>query len=767
MIYRYVIKIYGIVQGVGFRPYVYNLAIKNSVKGWVSNEGSSLVIDIEGSREKIRKVLLAIVKNPPTMAKIKRIKGKRQEVVSYSNFIIKESEISEDSEKYLLGDIAICGDCLEEINNENSIWYNYPFTSCTNCGPRYSIMNTFPYDRDTTNMEEFVMCERCREMYKAPKNRRFHAQTISCPNCGPIITVTNNKGDVIKCKDEIQYTRELIKCGKILVIKGIGGFHLCCNAFDNMAVEKLRNRKNRPHKPFALMMKDIDTVKQYVEVSYIEEELLKSPAAPIVLLKVKKDKPIRKISENVAPKMKYLGIMLPYTPLHHLLFKEGVECLVMTSGNISGGTVEYNNAKALDNLSHIGDYFLIHNRNINIPIDDSVAKVIKDKVVISRIGRGYAPYYIDLDIEKNILALGSEMKNTFALSSNEVALLSQYTGDLKNFGVYEEYIHSINNMKKLLNYEPNYVVVDKHPGFIYRGYKQKNLTKVLEVQHHFAHMASSMVEHHINHEVIGVIYDGVGYGDDGQLWGGEFFIGDRKNYQRVCQYKYIKIQGGDKATEKIYKIALSFIEEIQHKEIKGYAMEEVRKYLKENLQEKEIEVRLKNHKLSLENNVNCYRTSSVGRIFDAVASILGIRQEISYDGQGAIELEMLVVKGIKESYNYSVFEEKGFRYIDILPAIEGIIMDKRSGVSVEITATKFHNTLINITVDMVKIISSATGLYSVVLSGGVFENRYLLENITNKLEDESFKVYFNEKIPINDSGISVGQLAMAKEIIEG
>lgn len=768
MLFRYVIKVYGIVQGVGFRPYAYNLAIKNNVKGWVSNDGSSLILDLEGKRESIRNFLTEISKNPPPMSRIRNITSVRESLINYRDFTIRKStNKGEEGRNYLLSDIAICEDCIKETKDKESTWYEYPFTSCTNCGPRYSIINNIPYDRETTNMDIFEMCKECRDKYESPENRRFHAQTISCPHCGPVLTLMDNRGKVIKCDNELQYVRGLIKAGNIIAIKGIGGFHLCCDGFNAIAVETLRKRKNRPDKPLALMMKDMETIKKYVQVSIKDEEVLKSPAAPIVLLKIKENKSLRPIAENVAPRMNYLGIMLPYTPLHHLIFKEGLEALVMTSGNLSGGTVEYDNERALKKLGQVADYFLINDRAINIPIDDSVTKVINNKLVISRIGRGYAPYYIDLWVKESILATGSEMKNTFALSADGIALMSQYGGDLKNLEVYKEYVHNIDHLKKLLSYKPSYIVLDKHPDFVVRDYVTESYLKPIEVQHHFAHMVSAMVEHNINQKVIGVIYDGVGYGEDGNLWGGEFLIGDRKTFKRVGQYSYVKIQGGDSATKSIYKIALSFIAKINSKSLRGYAVKEVKRYLEETVSKREAEIYINNHYRALNKDINCYETSSVGRIFDAVASLLGVRQDISYDGQGAIELEALIVEGIEETYRYTIYDNLGNSQVDMIPTFEDMIIDMQKEIPSAVISTKFHNTIINITVDMVKKIRRKSGLSSVVLSGGVFENRYLLKYISYRLEEEGFKVYFNEIIPINDGGISVGQLAVAKEILEG
>ncbi|MDU1350125.1 carbamoyltransferase HypF [uncultured Clostridium sp.] len=763
MIARYIVKLYGLVQGVGFRPYVYNVAIDFNLKGWVSNEGSSLIIDIEGEKEDIKEALVKIIKTPPPISQIRKVLAKKEAILNYKKFTIRNSKNSEKSYKFLLPDIGICEECMKDIYDENSKWYKYAFTSCTNCGPRYSIIKAIPYDRENTTMEKFKFCNECETMYKNPKDRRFHAQTLSCRECGPILELIDNKRKKIICDDPISEASKLIKLGNIVAIKGIGGFQLCCDGNSDDTVKKLRKRKNRTDKPLALMVKNIETAYKYVYINEKEEEVLKSKESPIVLLKSKKNK---NLSKYISPKINSLGIMLPYTPLHSLIFQYGLEVLVMTSGNISGNPMEYKNSEAIENLKDIADYFLIHDREIEIPIDDSVVKVVDNKLLISRLARGYAPYYLNYHIDNhNILASGSEMKNTFSLSNSNTILLGKYCGDLKHLKVFNEYIHSIESIENILDYDNKFVVIDKHPYFNLREYfKRKNL-EILEIQHHFAHMVSCIAEHNIKEKVIAVIYDGMGYGDDGEIWGGEFFIGDKKSYERVAHYKYTNIQGGDNSVKNIYKIALSYIELIRDKNLKSKGIDSIKGFLKESIPKNEVDYIVKNHYIALKNNINCFETSSIGRLFDGVASILGIRQVISYDGQGPIELENTIEEGIVESYQYENISIKEIINIDIVPMIEEIITDKINGVSNGVISAKFHNTLINITVDIVKKIRNKFKLNSVVLSGGVFENRYLLENLVKKLKVEGFKVYFNEKVPINDGGISVGQLAAANELI--
>lgn len=756
----YLVKIYGIVQGIGYRPYIYKKAKKLNIKGWVNNLDSSVIIKAESYRENITKFLVEVIKKPPKLAEIQKVEVKRNEIEDFDEFIIKRSKKSNTKLKFILPDIATCDKCAQDIFNKDSKRYRYAFTNCSLCGPRYSIIKSLPYDRCNTTMNEFKMCSKCEKEYKNPATRRFHAEPTCCKDCGPKLNLTDNKGNKISSLDQIKKCAELLKKGYILGIKGIGGFHIVCNAIDEKAVLKIRQKKKRRDKPLALMMKNIDEVKKYCEINKKEEEVITNNKRPIVILN-KKFK--GNLSKYIAPNVNKLGVMLPYTPIHYLLFAEELPPLVMTSGNISGSPIEYTNEEAIKNLSNIVDYFLLNDREINIPIDDSVVKIINNKVLVSRPGRGYSPYYIYRKIKKNILACGSEDKSTFAFSLSGNAYMSQYLGDLKDLDCYKNYIDAINNIKTILDINPHNIAFDRHPAYNSTLYGKGLGGKKISTQHHHAHMASCMLEHNIYHNCIGIIYDGTGYGEDKNIWGGEFFIGNRKKFKRVGHLKYVKIQGGDSAQKNIWKIGLSYLNTIKDKKLREFGEKRLRGFLeRQNIDNIHIDNVLK----ALKNNLNSYNCSSLGRLYDAISSIIGVRQIINYDGQGAIELENIIDESVSDYYNYSIKKEEDIYIVDICFLISKILKDTKEKIPNSIISTKFHNTIINITVDMSLKLRKDYDLNTVILSGGVFENEYLLKNTYENLKNRDFNVIFNENIPTNDNGLSLGQLAIADEILK-
>lgn len=776
----YLIEIYGVVQGIGFRPYIYKKAKEYNISGWVNNCDSSVLIDLEGEKESVKNFLIDVVKKPPDLANIKKVKASRKNTSEYNDFSIKSSTSGNTRLKFVLPDVSTCDECLKDILDENSKRYRYPFTNCTLCGPRYSIIKKLPYDRCNTTMDNFKMCNYCEDEYKNPETRRFHAQPTCCIECGPRLVLTDKYGEKIKCYDEIKECARLLNEGKVLGIKGIGGFHIVCSAFNKNAISTVRRKKNRLDKPLALMMKNIDEVKKFCYVSEEEEKVLKGKERPIVLLNKiyennKKNSSLigglsigevqrecLKNADRAGEKSKKYGIMLPYNPIHYLLFEEGVPPLVMTSGNVSGKNIEYTNKGALDNISDIVDYFLLNNRDINTPIDDSVVKVLEDKLMVSRLGRGYAPYFLERKIKSNILACGGEDKNTVSFSMNGVVHVSQYMGDLKEVGVYEEYKKSIENLKRIFEFEQEVVCFDMHPNYMSTLYAESinsfNVRKVA-VQHHHAHMASCMLEHDILDDVIGIVYDGTGFGLDGNVWGGEFFVGNRKEVKRVGYYKYATIQGGDSAQRDIWKIGVSYLKMLEDEELMEFGMNRISEFIGES-------TCIENLCSAIEYNINCYKTSSVGRLYDAVSSILGVREKISYDGQGAIELEGILKENVWEYYEYSIVKKGEYNIIDYTLILKGILKDIMFGKEESYISAKFHNTLVKVTVDMACALREKNNINKVVLSGGVFENEYLIKNTWNALSNKGFEVFFNEKIPINDGGISFGQVAVADACIE-
>ncbi|MCC5911746.1 MAG: carbamoyltransferase HypF [Clostridiaceae bacterium] len=747
---RYIIKIYGIVQGVGYRPYIYNQAKLFNIRGWVSNQGSAVFLDIEGEREGIRGFLVKIIKDPPNLSSIEKIKLLPKEYKGYLDFQIKYSSPDEKGIKFIGGDVATCPQCLEEVFNIDNPRYHYPFTNCTACGPRYSILRKLPYDRKHTTMDVFQMCPSCKEEYKDPTNRRFHTQPNCCPNCGPSLSLLTNEGSKVLCRDPIEKTIDRLLAGKIVAIKGLGGYHLVCNAENQEAVNILRKRKNRPHKPFALMVKDIEVARKLCRINETEEKILLNNKRPIVLLEKKGSKTL---PEEIAPNMKKLGIMLPYTPLHYLLFQGTFTALVMTSGNGSSEPIQYKNHEAIEKLGRIADYFLIHNRDIHIPVEDSVVKVVNNHEVIIRRARGYTPFTFPINTKQEMLALGAEAKSTFCAAQNQYGYMSQYLGDLKDFDTYGIYEKAIGNLVSLLGLKPKIIAHDYNGSYLSSQYAKTMAGKKVAVQHHHAHMVSCMVEHRLFSPVIGVVFDGTGLGTDEKIWGGEFFIGTRESFSRVGHLKYVTIQGGNQAIKEPWRIAISYIHAI------NYENKKVVKGLK-GVDEKSIHA----VRQTLDQNLNCFESSSIGRLFDCVAALLNLRQRITYDAQAAIELENILDPTVKAYYAYHIEEEKGVYQIDYKSMLMGVLKDIEKEVPSSAISAKFHNTIGNVTLGMISRIKERYHINRIVLSGGVFENIYLLSYVVKGLKKRNCQVYYHQQIPTNDSGISVGQLGVAAAI---
>ncbi|SDK98456.1 carbamoyltransferase HypF [Natronincola ferrireducens] len=744
---RYIIKIYGIVQGVGYRPQIYNQAKFFNIKGWVTNQGSAVVLDIEGERAYIRGFLIETINNPPSLATVEKIHLLPKEYKGYLDFQIKSSTIDEKGLKFIGADVATCPQCLEEIFNTHNPRYHYPFTNCTVCGPRYSILRKLPYDRNHTTMDAFQMCSSCKEEYNDPTNRRFHAQPNCCLNCGPSLHLLTNEGMEVLCIDSIDKTIELLQAGKIVAIKGLGGYHLTCDAENQEAIKALRKRKNRPHKPFALMVKNMEVARELCRINEVEEKVLLSNKRPIVLLKKKGSKGL---PDEIAPNMERLGAMLPYTPLHYLLFQRGITALVMTSGNQSSAPIQYKNHEAIENLGGIADYFLIHNRDIHIPVEDSVVKVVNDQEIVVRRARGYTPFSFPINITQEVLALGAEEKSTFCAAQNQYGYMSQYLGDLKDFDTYGIYEKAIKNLVNLLGLKPKIIAHDLNTSYISSQYAEKMVGEKVAVQHHHAHMVSCMVEYNLFSPMIGVVFDGTGLGTDGKIWGGEFFVGTRESFSRVGHLRYVTIQGGNQAIKEPWRVAISYMYAIDYQE---------KKVLRE-VDEKSIHAVTQ----ALDQNLNCFQSSSMGRLFDCVASILNLPQRITYDAQAAIELENILDPSVKAYYAYHIGEENGVYQIDYKGILMGVLKDIEKEVPASAISAKFHNTIGNVTLELISRIKESSHINNVVLSGGVFENTYLLSYVVKGLEKRGYDVYYHRQIPTNDSGISVGQLGVAAAI---
>jgi len=740
------IKIRGIVQGVGFRPFVFKLAQRFDLKGWVLNSSSSVIIHVEGEKEKIEDFIKSLIKEKPSPAVIDDISFEEIELEGFESFEIKESIEVKDEFQPISPDLATCDDCLKELFDPKDRRYLYPFINCTNCGPRFTIIEDIPYDREKTTMKLFKMCEDCEREYRDPMNRRFHAQPNACPVCGP--EVEYRKGNLVEREKWIEKVVDDLKNGLIVAIKGLGGFHLACDALNESAVRRLRERKLRREKPFAVMMKDIEMVEEYCFLSDREREILLSPRRPILLLRERKES---KIAKSVAPNQKYQGVMLPSTPIHHIILNFYPRPLIMTSGNITEEPIAMENEEAIERLKDIADSFLLHNRGIYSRYDDSVARVIFDEEIIIRRARGYAPFPIYLPFEVDeILACGAELKNTFCLTKKNYAFLSQHIGDLENFETMENFLRTLELFKRLFRIEPKIVAHDLHPGYLSSKYalSLKNV-KLIGVQHHHAHMASCMIENGYTGKAIGVSFDGTGYGTDGKIWGGEFLIGDLRDFERIGHLSYIPLAGGDETVRKPYRMALCYLLSISDN-IPSYLPKEFLDFIKDE----EVNA----FKSMIENGFNTVLTSSSGRLFDAVSAVLGIREINSYEAQSAMELEMIADENEEGYYTVEFNDNLIFNQLSIFSSV---LEDMKKGVEREKISARFHNTISHLVLKACKILRNSYGINTVALSGGVFQNLFLFKKVVILLKENNFSVLYHKKVPTNDGGISLGQAVIA------
>ena len=751
------ISVRGIVQGVGFRPFVYRLATDLNLKGWVCNTSEDVRIEIEGPRESIDKFCLNLKAQAPPLAHIEEIAVTHLPAVGYRDFDIRRSLVDKGKYQLISPDIATCRTCLDELLDPNDRRYRYPFTNCTNCGPRFTIIEDMPYDRPKTTMRSFAMCPRCQAEYDNPLDRRFHAQPNACPICGPRVELVDNRGCAVSCSDAMDAAGQMLKAGEIVAIKGLGGFLLACDATSELAVKSLRHRKRRSSKPFAVMVENMEEAKRHCYISMEEEGLLSSPQSPIVLARWRQESTV---SREVAPNLRYLGVMLPYTPLHHILLSDVHLPLVMTSGNLSEEPIAKDNDEALRRLSGIADYFLIHNRDIYSRYDDSVAMVERGSSQLIRRARSYAPYPIPLKFKvRPVLGCGAHLKNTFCLTRDKHAFLSQHIGDMENIETVEHFADTVSLYERLFRIKPVAVAHDLHPDYLATRYAMemnKGGIELIPVQHHHAHVASCMADNGLQSPVIGVVFDGTGLGSDGHIWGGEFLVADYHSSRRVGHLEYLPLPGGDAATRKPYRITLAYLLALLGEEglRQGLA-------LMKDVDNAELAIIQR----QVEKRLNSPLTSSIGRLFDAVSALLGIRGEIDYEGQAAIELEMAAYKapheGEEDSYPYSVAEDGALRIIKVCDLFSTVIKDSQQGVPRSIISVKFHNTVAQMVKHMCLSIAGDAGTNKVVLSGGVFQNRLLLNKTVGLLERSNFEVYTHKQVPCNDGGISLGQAVIA------
>ena len=755
------ISVRGVVQGVGFRPFVYQLATKHNLKGWVCNTSGDVKIEVEGERRALDRFLDELVSLAPPLARLEDVSVTSHAPQGYSRFEIRHSIAEEGKYQLVSPDIATCKPCLGEVLAPGDRRYRYPFTNCTNCGPRFTIIEDIPYDRPKTTMRSFKMCPQCQSEYDDPMDRRFHAQPNACPSCGPSLKLVDGAGNPVPCDDALAAAARFLKEGKVLAIKGLGGFLLACDASSDKAVKLLRERKRRPFKPLAIMVSTLEEVRKHCLVSEKEEELLTSPQCPIVLLRRKEGSPV---SPSVAPNLKYLGVMLPYTPLHHVLLRETGLPLVMTSGNLSEEPIAKDNDEALRRLKGIPDYFLLHNRDIYSRYDDSVAVVELNKPQIVRRARGYAPYPVHLAFKsKQVLACGAELKNTFCLTKDNYAFVSQHIGDLENLETMEHFEATLELYQKLFRIEPEVVAYDMHPEYLSTKYakslgdKHKEL-KLVPVQHHHAHVVSCMVENGVEDKVIGVSFDGTGYGSDGRIWGGEFLIADYKGFERVGHLEYVPLPGGAAAIEWPNRMAISYLLTLLGKNALTLDLA----FLKE-VSSLELEL----IKKQLEKGINSPLTSSCGRLFDAVSALIGIRGKIDYEAQAAIEMEMAADESEHGSYPFTIVEKDGVNIVRLDGLFRAIVQDVENNVSQSKIAMKFHRTMAEMVVQMCRRLAKVSGINRVALSGGVFQNRLLLRLTVAALEKAGFEVLTHSKVPTNDGGVSLGQAVIADSVTRG
>jgi hydrogenase maturation protein HypF len=754
---RVQILVRGIVQGVGFRPYVFSLAHRHTLRGRVFNTTTGVLIDIEGHSEAIEGFIEDIKQNPPPLSLIESIeRSPISTPANYSDFLIVESNTGGERFMPVSADIATCRDCLRELFDPRDRRFRYPFINCTNCGPRFTIIEDIPYDRAKTTMRDFRMCAACRAEYDDPLDRRFHAEPTACPQCGPRLSLRDAKtceltSDPDDIETALSRAGQLLSSGKILAVKGIGGFHLACDALNREAVSRLRLRKYREDKPFALMAHSVAEIRQYCLIDEAEEALLTSRARPIVLLK-KRDG--ARLPEAVAPALNTLGFMLPYTPLHYLLLENAQGPLVMTSGNISDEPICYTDVEARERLETIADYLLLNDRRIHMRNDDSVARVVDGREMILRRSRGNAPAPVSTSFKfaREILACGAELKNTFCLARGHHAFLSHHIGDLENLETLRSFEQGIKHFQRLFHLRPEVIAHDLHPEYLSTKYAlsaDEHLTRI-GVQHHHAHVASCMADNRIEGECIGVAMDGLGFGTDGRMWGGEFFVADFREAERIAHLDYVPMPGGAKAIREPWRMAAVYL-----RRAVGDDFLNLKIPFTQNADARACRTLSR----MAATGTNSPQTSSMGRLFDALAALLDLKHVVNYEGQAAIALEAVADPSCRESYQFQI--DSDGHVIRAEAVIRRAVEDLLDGVPPGVVSAKFHQGVARLIKTIACRARDERRLNRVVLSGGVFQNVLLLESTRRMLEEAGLEVYTHRRVPPNDGGISLGQAAVA------
>jgi len=745
------IRVKGIVQGVGFRPYVYQLAGRFKLCGHVANTAAGVRIHVEGPPTDIAAFLASIPAEAPPLAQITDVDAADAPTEGFQGFEIIASRDDSAKSALISPDVAICDDCLEEMLSPRDRRFRYPFINCTNCGPRYTIIDDIPYDRPQTSMASFPMCPRCQAEYDDPANRRFHAQPNACPVCGPHVQLLDGNGQAADTKDPIGTVVDLLTQGRIVAIKGLGGFHLAVDAENEPAVARLRQRKHREEKPLALMAYDGDRIRRFAHLDDEEMAVLASPQRPILLLAKQSD---QALAPSVAPHNRYFGVMLPYAPLHYLLLEKTFAALVMTSANLSEEPIAIANHEAVERLTGIADAFLVHNRDIYLRCDDSIVRKTAGVTRFIRRARGYVPTPVFLNhTPPPVLACGAALKNTVCLTKEDRAFISQHIGDLENLATYGAFRDTIAHLQRILAITPQAIACDLHPDYLSTRYAtEQNDLPVIQVQHHHAHIVSAMAENHLDGRVIGLAFDGTGYGPDGTIWGGEVLLAEKGRYERAAFLNPLPMPGGAAAIKAPWRMAISYLYQAF-----GEGFRDLDLPFMAAVEPKQAEIMV----AMMQQALNAPLTSSMGRLFDGIAALIGLRRTVVFEGQAAMELEMIAAPEAATPYDFGwQASDDGLR-IPTAPIIQGVVTDIRHGQSSAHISRRFHTTLVQLFTDLCSHLRRQNDLDRVVLSGGTFQNAILLEELSRSLAKSGFDVYTHRLVPPNDGGISLGQAVAA------
>lgn len=737
------IDLKGLVQGVGFRPFVYRLAHRLGLKGWVRNTNEGVVIRVEGLQDKLDQFVEKLQTNPPKASSIYKLQSETVSVESFADFTIKESLTSSDDITQVCPDISVCYDCLDDMQQQPHR-INYPFINCTYCGPRFTIVRELPYDRKNTTMAPFKMCSICQNEYEDIEDRRFHAQPVACIHCGPKYTMHEKDHQIEDIDEILTKTSEIIERGGLIAIKGIGGYNLMCDATNNTAVRKMREMKQRSGKPFAVMVKNEDAAFRYVDMSPQESELLTSWRRPIVLMNQSTP-----LAEDINPGFSSLGIMLPHMPFHYQMFEKfQTDAVVFTSGNLSDEPIVIDNRKAFDTFESRTDAVITYNRKIHNRADDSVVFVANQTQRIIRRAKGYVPEPVRLSFSADgILAVGAELNHCFAVGKENEAIISQHIGDLKDVETYTFFEESVSRFQKLFRVNPAHIICDLHPDYLSTQFAEYSNLPVTRVQHHHAHIAACMAEHHLDEPVIGICWDGTGLGTDNHIWGGEFLHATLEDFRRFSHFDYIPLPGGDQSVKEPWRTAISYLYQLFGKDFLEFDIPSIQKIKDKN----QLELILQ----ALDRELNTPLSSAAGRLFDAVAAITNVCEYNTFHAEAPMKLESIIDKSIKEVYPFDFSETFSFN-----PLIRQIISDIQNRVPASVISTKFHNTLVSVIFEGAKQMKANFGTKKVVLTGGVFQNKFLLEESEKRLSD-TFEVYSPQIVPANDAGIALGQIAIS------